>query len=345
MKKLIALILMLCLTISLSPSLAQGEKVLNIFTWEGYIDAETLKGFTEETGIKTNYTTFSTNEEMLIKMTSASAEYDLILASDYAINMLRKQDMLLKLDKSLLPNFANIGPAFLNQYYDENSEYAAPYTAGTPLIIYDDKLVDFEITGYDSLWDERLKDSIVLIDDARNIIGITLKTMGESFNTVDDAKLKEAEAKLMTLRPNVRSFNYDTPHYDILSGECSVGYMFTPFVMLALMENPELKIVYPEEGLGFGIDSLVISKDAPHPENAHALINYLLDAQVGAHIAQWQMYLSPNIASYELLPEELKNNPAINIPAEKLANAEFIKDLGEYESVYQTIWQRFKLAQ
>ena len=345
MKRLIALLLMLFITAALAPALAQEEKELNIFTWEGYIDAETLKNFSDDAGIKANYTTFSTNEEMLIKMTSSASEYDLILASDYAINMLRKQGMLLKLDKALLPNFENISPAFLSQYYDENDEYAVPYTSGTPLIIYDDSVVDFEITGYKSLWDERLEDSIVLIDDARNIIGITLKTMGESFNTVDDETLKSAEEKLMKLRPNVRSFNYDTPHYDVLSGECSVGYMFTPFVMLALMENPNLKIVYPEEGLGFGIDSLVISKDAPHPENAHALIDYLLDPKVGAHIAQWQLYLSPNAASYEYLPDDLRNNPAINIPQEKLADAEFIMDLGEYESIYQAIWQRFKLAQ
>lgn len=342
MKRFFALLMVLCLMVPFAAP-AEEEKVLNIFTWEGYIDDETLKNFTEETGIKTNYSTFSTNEEMLLKMSATPGEYDLILASDYAINMLRKQDLLYKLDKDALPNYGNIGEAFLGQYYDENNEYAAPYTAGTPQIIYDPAMVDFEITGYESLWDERLKDSIVMIDDARNIIGITLKTMGESFNTTDDEVLKKAEEKLMALRPNIRSFNYDSPHFDMISGECTVGYMFTSFLTLALIDRPDLKVVYPKEGLGFGIDALVISKDAPHPQNAQKLINHLLDAKVGAHIAQLQGYMSPNTAAYEFMPEELKNNPVINIPEEYLQNTEFIQDLGEYESVYQAIWQRFKL--
>ena len=119
--------------------------------------------------------------------------------------------------------------------------------------------------------------------------------------------------------------------------------MFTSFLTLALSDRPDLKVVYPEEGLGFGIDALVISKNAPHPQNAHKLINYLLDAKVGAHIAETQGYISPNTAAQQYLPASIQDNPALTIPAEKLENTEFIQDLGDYESVYQAIWQRFKL--
>ena len=343
MKKLLAGFLALMMVLSLPMAMAEEEKVLNIFTWATYIDDETLANFTKETGITINYTTFNTNEEMLIKMSAQNNGFDLILASDYAINMLRKDDKLLKLDKALLPNYSNLDPAFLSKYYDENNEYTVPYTAGTPLIVYDPAVVDFEITGYESLWDERLKDSIVLIDDARNIIGITLKTLGHSFNTTDDAVLEQAKEKLMQLRPNIRAFNYDTPHSDMISGEASVGYMFTPFVMLAVTERPDLKVVYPKEGMGFGIDSLIISKDAPHPQNAHKLMNYLLDSEVAAHVAEWQYYVTPVATARELIDESIRDNPAINIPADILGETEFIMDLGDYESVYQNIWQEFKL--
>lgn len=344
MRKLLALMVAYVLLLSAVPlAMAEEEAVLNIFTWEGYIDAETLANFTAETGIKTNYTTFASNEEMYLKMGTPGNGYDLILASDYAINMLRKDGKLLPLDKEQLPNYSNLDPAYLSKYYDENNEYTVPYTAGTPLIVYNPDLVDVEITGYDSLWNEALKDSIVVIDDARNIIGITLKTLGHSFNTTDDAVLQEAKEKLMLLRPNIRSFNYDTPHLDLLSGEVSVAYMFTPFVMLAMYDNPDLQVVYPEEGMGFGIDSLVISADAPHPGNAHKLMNYLLDGEVAAHVAQWQLYVSPVAAAKDFIPEDLRENPAVNIPAEILGETEFIMDLGEYESVYQQIWAEFKL--
>lgn len=344
MKKFFALLLALCLFLPLLPAMAAEEQVLNIFSWDGYIDDETLKNFSEETGIKINYSTFNTNEEMVLKVSGAPDAYDLILASDYALNMLRKQDLLYKLNKDLLPNYANIGEAYLNQYFDEQNEYTVPYTAGSPLLIYDPKLVDFEITGYEDLWDERLKDSVVLVDDARNILGITLKTMGESFNTTDDEKLAKAKEKLMKLRPNIRSFNYDSPQFDMLSGECAVGYMFTSYLSIVLAERPDMKIVYPKEGIGFGIDALVIAKNAKHPENAHKLLNYLLDGKVGAHIAKMQGYISPNKAAAEFMEDAVKNNPVTNIPEDLLMNAEFIQDLGsDNESKFQSIWQEFKL--
>jgi len=343
MKKLLSILLTSLMLLGLVPAMAEEEPVLNVFSWATYIDDNTIARFTQETGIRVNYSTFLTNEEMLIKMQSPDNGFDVILASDYALNMLRKDGKLMALDKDLLPNYANLDPAFLSKYYDENNEYTVPYTAGTPLIVYNPAFVDIEITGYESLWDPALKDSIVVIDDARNIIGITLKTLGYSFNTTDEAQLQEAREKLALLRPNIRAFNYDTPHNDLISGDAIVGYMFTPFVLLAMDGNPELEVVYPQEGMGFGIDSLVISADAPHPANAHKLLNFLLDAEVAGNTAAMQYYLSPVEAAYPFIPEYLRDNPAINIPEEILGETEFIMDLGEYESRYQEIWAEFKL--
>lgn len=343
MRKLLSLLLASLLLLGLMPALAEEEPVLNVFSWATYIDDATIARFTQETGIKINYSYFLTNEEMLLKMQGAENDYDVILASDYALNMLRKDGKLLKLDKELLPNYKNLDPDFLSKYYDENNEYTVPYTAGTPLIVYNPQQVDIEITGYEDLWNPALKDSIVVIDDARNIIGITLKTLGYSFNTTDDKQLEEAREKLFKLRPNIRAFNYDTPHNDLISGDVSVGYMFTPFVLLAMDADPSLKVVYPKEGMGFGIDSLVISASAPHPANAHKLLNFLLDAQVAGNTAAMQYYLSPVAAAYEFIPEYLRNNPAVSIPKDILGETEFIMDLGPYESKYQEIWSEFKL--
>ena len=345
MKKTLTILIAALLLLGLASPLAtrEEEKILNLFTWATYIDDATVAKFTEQTGIAVNFTTFASNEEMLLKMSMSSNEYDVILASDYAINTLRKQDKLQKLNKELLPNYKNLDPQFLGQYYDENDEYTVPYTAGTPLIVVNPDLTDLEITGYEDLWNPELKDSIVIIDDARNIVGITLKTLGYSFNTTDDKELAEAKEKLMKLRPNIRAFNYDTPHNDMISGEVAVGYMFTPFVLLAMDGNPNLKVVYPKEGMGFGIDSLVIPANAPHPGNAHALLNFLLDSQVAGNTAGMQYYLSPVKTAYEFIPEYLRDNPAIRIPEEILGETEFIMDVGEAESKFQEIWAEFKL--
>lgn len=323
----------------------EEEKVLNVLTWETYLDQDTLLApFTAETGIQINYANFSSNEEMLAKLQAVNgAEYDIILASDYVLGTARELGLLQPLNKDLLPGFANIKPGFLNQAFDPASEYVVPYIGGTPLIVYDPAVVDFEITGYEDLWNPALKDSVVVMDDARNIIGITLKTMGQSFNTTDPEILAQAAEKLAALRPNIRVFDYDTPDQQMLSGETSVGYMFTPFVVKTLEARPDMQVVYPKEGVGIGIDGLVVPVRAPHPENAHRFLDFLLRPENGVAIADVQKYTNPNAAAEPLLPASYLENKAVNIPAELLDKAEFISGLStEDESKFQDIWTAFK---
>ena len=271
-KRILALLMAAVLALGLAACGKKAdEKVLNIFTWATYFPDDVLAEFTEQTGIKINYSVFQSNEEMLMKI-QQGGDYDLVLASDYIIDIARSQDLLMKLDKSKIPNFKNINPAFQGKFYDENNEYTVPYSAGIPLIIYNPELVgDLEITGYEDLWNPALADSVVVMGDARNVIGITLKTMGKSFNETDPAVLDEAREKLLTLRPNIRALDYNTPYNLMLSGETSVGYMFTSQVLTVLNENPNFEVVFPKEGLGFGIDSCFIPAKAPHADNARRI--------------------------------------------------------------------------
>ncbi|MBE5783808.1 MAG: spermidine/putrescine ABC transporter substrate-binding protein [Clostridiales bacterium] len=343
MKKM--LLLLLCLLLALpTGAFAEEEKVLNLFTWELYVDDQTIADFEAATGIRVVYASFDSNESMLAKLQlSGGGDYDVIIASDYAINIARKAGLLQKIDKSIVDRFDTLDPLLLSPYFDPDNEYSVPYMSGTPLIIYNPDYVDFEITGYESLWDERLKDSVVVMDDARNIIGITLKTLGQSFNVTDDAILQQAAEKLAKLRPNIRSFNSDTPDADILSGECSVAYTYGQYAAYALMENPELQVVYPQEGVGFGIDALVIPEGAKHPENANLFINFLLQPEIAAQVAQAQQFRTPVPGAYEFLPESYLSDPTIIVPEELLKDAEFIIDVGEHETKFQNIWTDFKL--
>ena len=343
MKKIICLVLALMLATA-GFAFAEEEKVLRIFTWAEYIDSDTLAGFTAETGIEIEYVTFASNEEMMMKLESnEGSEYDIILASDYAISTMRKAGLLKTLDKEALTNFANINPAYLGQYFDPENEVSIPYTVGSPMIVYNPDMVEGEITSFDDLWDEQFVDSLCLLDDARVMTAAVLKTLGYSYNTTDDAELAEASAKLMTLKPNVRVLDYDTAYQYLLTGEVSAAYLFTPFVVICQMENPNLVAVFPEEGIGFGIDSLVIPVNAPHPNNAHLFLDYVMRPDVAAHIAEYQLYINPNAAADELIDPALKEYSALNIPAELLPTAEYVQDLGEYESKYQDIWMEFKL--
>ena len=165
--------------------------------------------------------------------------------------------------------------------------------------------------------------------------------MGKSFNETDDAVLEQASEKLNQLKPNIRAFSYNNPQDDMISGEASVGYYFTPQVYLTLQSRPDLKVVYPEEGMGFGIDSIFVPINAPHPDNAYAFINYVLDGQVGAQISEEILYLCPNTAAQEYLSDEFKNSQIINIPDEILGQTEFIEDVGDKTETYTRIWTEF----
>jgi len=168
MKKICMLLVAVLLIALLPGALAEEEKTLNIFTWAGYFDETTLAQFQDETGIKVNYSVFASNEEMLLKMQAGEvSDYDLILASDYAISTLRKDGGLLPLDKSLLTNWDNLNPDYLNQYFDPENVYSMPYTVGVPVIVYDPAQVEGELASFADLWDPQFEDSLWLIDDAR----------------------------------------------------------------------------------------------------------------------------------------------------------------------------------
>jgi len=345
MKRYLSLLLLLVLLLALPAlSLAGEEKALNILTWADYIHGPTiLEPFEKETGIRVNYSYFDSNEEMLIKLQADKAgSYDIVLASDYIIDIARSEGLILPLDKALLSNWENIDPVFQGQFYDPENAYTVPYVAGTPLIIYDPAYIDIPITGYNSFWDASLADSLVIMDDARVVIGITLKSMGYSFNVTDPEILAAAEEKLLALKPNIRLLDYNTPHVAMISGEATIGFMFTPGILWTQEERPEFVVVYPEEGMGFGIDSLFIPANAPHPANAHAFLDFLLRPEIAVNIAEYQAYINCNRAAEPLLSEDFKSNPALYIPTEILGETEFIQDVGDAQLIYNDIWTRFK---
>lgn len=326
-----------------SGSASKDNGAVNIFTWDGYIPEDVQQEFTDSTGIKINYSNFESNEEMLTKLQAGTDGYDVVIASDYIIDIaIREGGIVSELDLDKIPNFQNIDPSFQSQYYDPENKYTIPYAAGTPLIVYDPSVVDIEITTYDDLWNEALADSVVMMDDGRNIIGMTLKSMGYSMNETDPEILDQAKEKLLKLTPNIRSMAVNQIQDLLISGEASVGYMFASQAAIALETNPELEVVYPTGGMGFGIDSAFVPENASNKDNAYTFLNYILDGEVGAKISSQIYYLCPNKAAEEFLPDSYRENAALFIPEEALQDTEFIQDVGDATSTYDKIWTEFK---
>ncbi len=337
----------LCLALTASAVLAgcggnqktedKGELVL--FTWEGMFPQEVLDGFEEETGIKVVYSNFDTDETMLEKLGQAEGgDYDVIIADDYIIESAIEEGLVQKLDKDKIENFGNINSLYQGQFYDPSDEYTVPYGAGIPLIVYDPELVDFEITSYADLWNEKLKDSLALTANYRVINGITLLSMGKSMNEEDPAVIAEAGQKLLELAPNVRLIQDDNTQNSLLNGEASVAFLYTSQVTQVLKDNPDLKVVYPEEGLGFGIMAGFVPAQAPNSEAAYQFLNYILEPEAAAQCFDFIGYYCTNKAADDLV------NPDLVVP-DSVTKGEIIQNVSqEADEAYNKNWTEFKAA-
>lgn len=317
-------------------------KDLVIYTWENMFPQEVLDGFTKETGIKVVYSNFDSDETMLEKLSQAKGgTYDLVFADDYIIEQAVKTGLAQELDKNILTNLGNVNPLYQSQFYDPENKYTIPYGAGIPLIVYDPTAVSKEITGYADLWDPEFKDSVALVANYRVINGITLLTMGKSMNEKDPAVIAEAGKKLLTLAPNVRMIQDDNTQNALLNGEASVGFLYTSQVTQALASNPDLKVVYPKEGLGFGIIAGFIPSQAPNKDAANQFLNYILQPENAAKCTEYIGYYSTNKAADSLVSQK---NPNLVVP-DSVKKGEIIQNVSaDADAAYNKNWTEFKAA-
>jgi spermidine/putrescine-binding protein len=346
-KRVLALLLAAMLVASACFALSgcsSGSKQLNLYTWENMFPQEILDGFQKDTGIKVNYVNFDTDETMLAKLqASQGGDYDLVIADDYIIQTAIGSNLAQKLDKSKLSNYGNINPIYQGQFFDPTNEYTVPYGAGVLTLLYDPSTVKMDIKGYADLWDPSLKDSVGLIANYRVIDGVALKVLGESFNTEDLDTIQKAGDKLVELAPNIRVIKDDQLQDDLLSGEISAGIFYTSQATQAMIANPNLKIVYPKEGIGYGIMAGFIPSKAPNPSAAYAFLNYILDPQRGAECFEFLGYYSTYSASDPLIKPEYKN--FLTLPEGFNADMEMIQNISpEATEKHEQIWTAFKTA-
>lgn len=318
---------------------AKDKDELVLYTWDGMIPQEVLDDFEKETGTKVVYSNFDTDETMLEKLSQAKGgDYDVVIADDYIIESAVKEGLVQKLDKDAITNWGNINPLFQGQFYDPDDEYTVPYGAGIPLIVYDPDQVDIDIKGYKDLWDPSLEDSVAIIGAYRVICGITQLSMGESMNEDDVDVISRTGEKLQELAPNIRLIQDDNTQNALLNGEASVAFLYTSQVTQALKDNPDLKVVYPEEGLGFGILGTFIPSEAPNAEAANEFINYLLQPEVTAKCINSVGYYNTNKAADDLVDENL-------VVPDDVTKGESIENVSqEAEQEYNKIWTEFKAA-
>lgn len=326
---------------------AKDQAQINIMTWGGdFLPREILDQFQEETGIQVNYKEVPSNEEMQSLLEANPDQYDLAVVTDYMVDILRQNNNLQKLDKEQLPNYSNLNPVYLGNYYDEKDEYSIPYAVSISLLLVNPEAVAdlgaTPITSYADLWQEELEKKLVVIDWSVEIVGLALKTLGYEYNETDPVKVEQAKEKLFALRNNIMRFETNTPEDSLISGEAVAGFMYSNQAVKGQLSNDKLQAVFPTEGMPIYIDSFVMSKQAPNKDNAYKLLNFLMEAEVSAKISDITSFSTANKAAEQYLPEDFKNNPVLNLSDEVVDNTSFYINVENVLEEYDHIYLEFK---
>ncbi|CAA7603395.1 Bacterial periplasmic spermidine/putrescine-binding protein [Acididesulfobacillus acetoxydans] len=332
-------------TTPVSTTSKEGQaKQINFFQWTEYTPQSVLDSFKAKYGITVKMSNFSSNEEMMAKLQAGGlSEYDVVVPSNYVVKAMIALNLIEPLNKDSIPNLKNIYGAFLNRSYDPGNKYCVPYMSSPVVLAVNTKKVKEPINSYNDLLNPALRNQIVVVDDERPIIGAALLATGHSLNSTKASALKDAENWLKRLRPNIKVFDSDSPKTELINGECSVGLIYNGEAALAIRQNPDIKIVWPKEGIaGLTIDNLCVVKGTKHEKEANLFINYLLDPEASKAISDVYPYTNPNKAAHSLLSKTYLDNPASNIPLDKIKNSELIGDLGSALRQYDRIWTEFK---
>ena len=315
------------------------ERVVNFYNWSDYIAPAVLDDFTKETGIKVRYDTFDSNDTLEAKLLAGKSGYDIVVPTAYFLARQIEAGIFLKLDKAKLPNLVNAWPEITDRLvrYDPGNQYAVDYMWGTTGIGYNVKaarqVLGAQIVGADvpaasllESWDDvfdpariaKFKDcGVHLLDSSDDIMSAALHYLKLDPNSSDPADLQKAADLLTKIRPYVRKFHSSEYLNALASGEICLVVGFSGDIKQAQKRAAEAKggvvVGYsiPKEGAQLWFDVFAIPKDAPDPDEAHALINYLLKPEVAAKNTNFISYANGNLASQKFIDKSILDDPTI----------------------------------
>jgi len=317
----------------------EAKEEISVYNWGEYIDPEILKDFEKETGIKVNYSTYASNEDLYIKMTQSQDQYDVIVPSDYMIEKLIKEDLLQEVNYENIPNFQNVEDRLKNPTFDPENKYQVPYFWGTVGIVYNKDQVTEPVDSWDILWNEKYKNQIIMYNSQRDTIGVALKKLGYSLNSTNENELQEAKDLLIKQKPLVYAYLDDDGRDVVVQGDANLSVMYSGDALLMMQQNESLDYAIPKEGSNIWFDSMVIPKNARNVSGAEKFINYMLEKEVQAKNVNYCVgYTSPVKGVKELLPDEIKNSKVAYPDLENAPELEAFKDLGDFIKVYDRIW-------
>ena len=318
---------------------------LYIYGWFNSIPDNILEKFTKETGINVVFSSYENNETMFakLKLLGKQPSYDVVFPSTYFIQKMIKEDLLEELDKTKIPNIKNINEDVLNLNFDPKNKFSIPYVMYFTGIMYNSKFVKNKIDSWADLFDPEYKGKILLLDDVREVFHIALNLLGYDVNTVNEEEIKNAYIKLKSILPNVNLFSAESTKKYFLSGDVIIGMNWNSDSYEAILEDKNLKLIYPKEGAVFSMDNFVILKNAKNKQNAYKFIDFIYRANISKKIIEHNGLSIPNLAAKKLLKPELQNNKVIFPDSKVINNSTLHDDLGGNINIYTKYWNMLKV--
>ncbi|MBI4787489.1 MAG: spermidine/putrescine ABC transporter substrate-binding protein [Chloroflexi bacterium] len=318
---------------------------LIFYDWEDDMPQSVLDAFTREFGVNVTYKTYATQEEAIEKIRAGEAS-DVVVMEYRLIPSLVTDELIVPLDHRNVPNLKNISASFRDLAHDPGNKYSVPFNWGTSGLVVRSDLIAEPVTRWADLWDPRYAGRAGIWEGmSREVLALTLKTLGYSANSENPVELQTALDRLLLLKPHVRpieDFSQVSSAPALLSGEVAIAQGWAYDVLLARKENSAITYVLPKEGALMWGDTFAIPANSPRKYTAEVFINFLLRAEIGAAIANENYYATPNEAALPLINPELLNDPVIFPPNELLKNAEIVMPLSPGgEIMYDAIWQRY----
>ena len=325
------------------PTSGSGE--VHLYNWTDYIDPEQLKAFTAETGIEVVLDTYDSNETLLAKIQSGATGYDVLVPSDYMVAQMVDLGLLENIGVNTFPNAGNIKDNLVDVYWDSGRNYSAPYMYGTTGIGCNFKAEpgcanikswkDYFTSGLDKM--DSLKDQVEVVSAALRATGVPAADLC----TTDKAKYAAAEELLAGFKPDV--IESDGGIERVVAGTSNVRHAWNGSVHRITVEVPDVQFIYPSEGLNLWADNFVVPKGAPNLDNAKIFINWMMEPKNAAWASNFSGYDNGIKGSDEFMDEALKSDPAVIVPADKVALLSPTPNCGEeardlYTQVFTT-WQ------
>lgn len=327
-------------------ALASATDGITVYLYSEYIDPAIPAQFTAATGIPVRIDTYESQDDMLAKLQAGGASaYDVVVASDVVVPAMIRLGLVRRLDPVAVPNAVNVDQRFRDPPYDRGNAHSWPYQWGTVGLMYRTGKVTGEI-GWGLLFDAgRQPGPFVLMDEMRTTLAAAQLFRGGDVDARSPDEIKAAGQLVLAAKRSAACLGFDGGvggMNKVLAGEAVVAMVYNGDAVKNLPADGSCAFAVPKEGSGLWVDVMTVAAQAPNPAGAHAFIDYILDARVGAQLSNFVRYASPNAAARPLLPKADLDNPAIYPPPAVMDTLRYQQDVGAANAIYDEVWTAVK---